>query len=152
MSLRYGLQSPRDLLEKLEADAAALEIEITSHGLFNFVVAAYHLCDWIKKDPAVPQSAKQAITSVRADKNIAVCRDLTNATKHFSLNIGHKRQVANDATSSMGFGVGRYGKGGFGVGEERIEVELMDGSTIGALDLKNNVVAIWTTFFKTHGI
>lgn len=152
MPLRYGLQSSRDLFEKLKADAAALEKEVTSYGLFNFVVAAYHLCQWIEKDPAVPKSAKQAVAAVRADQNIAVCRDLTNATKHFTLRGDYKNQVANAAISSVGFGIGRYGHGGFGVGEEKIEVELMDGSIIDVLDLKNNVVAIWTSFFQIHGI
>lgn len=152
MTLRFGLQSSKDLLQKIIAEGEMLEKEITSYTLFNFVTSAYHLCEWIEKDQSVPEAAKQAVTTVKTAQSIRICRDLTNATKHFNLKKGYKNQVASDATSSSGFGRGRFGCGGFGVGEEIIEIDLLDGSTIAVLNLKNSVIEIWKAFFQVHGI
>ena len=38
MSLTFGLQTPRDLLEKLKRDGSLLDDEVTSDRLFNFVI------------------------------------------------------------------------------------------------------------------
>jgi hypothetical protein len=79
-----------------------------------------------------------------------ICRDLANACKHFTLN--YPNAVTASAPSNRGFGVGRYGKGGYGLGEESIEVQLNDGTSFQCLDLVNNVIASWQSFFKSHGM
>ena len=58
MSLRYGLLTARDLFEKLERDFEVLDGQVTSDAVFNFVVTAYHLCEWITEDPSItPQES-----------------------------------------------------------------------------------------------
>jgi hypothetical protein len=151
-ALIYGLTSAKHLLEKLRREHARLNEEVTSDNFFNFVVTGYHLVEWVKKDPTVSQAAKNDLPSVRAASCIATCRDLTNASKHFALNANYQNQVANDAKSERGFGVGRFGKGGYGVGEEYICVELRDGSTIDALRLAKEVITEWESFFVRHAI
>ncbi|CAD7778095.1 MAG: hypothetical protein KIIPBIDF_00974 [Candidatus Methanoperedenaceae archaeon GB50] len=69
---------------------------------------------------------------------------------HFTLT--RRQPIVTSATSSRGYGVGRYGKGRFGVGEECIEIELSDGTKYGALDLVKGVLTKWRSFFKQHGI
>jgi len=54
MTLKYGLRSPRDLLEKLKRDAMLLDEDVTSDRFFNFVVTGYSLVDWAKERPFNP--------------------------------------------------------------------------------------------------
>lgn len=153
MPLTYGLSSICDLFEKLQRDAAALDEEITSDRLFNFVLTGYSMIDWIKNDPSVPTSAKDTAAIEKAlysDKWLKICGDLATASKHFKLT--KRIPITSSATSANGFGMGRYGKGGYGVGEENIVVELNDGTSIDCLDLVNGVQATWQRFFSTHGI
>lgn len=152
MTLTFGLTTVRDLFSKLERDADALDDEVTSDRLFNFVVTSYSLIDWIKNDPLVPASAKasSAIHGLYGDKWLKICGDLATASKHFTLTT--RVPVTAAATTAQGFGVGRYGKGGYGVGEEGIEVHLNDGTTLPCLDLAQGVITSWRAFFTIHGI
>jgi hypothetical protein len=149
MALTYGLLSARSLYEKLQRDAKALEEEVNSDRFFNFVVTGYSLIDWVKKDPSVPQRAQTAVNDIRRDPLIKTCRDLANASKHFTLDYP---PITSSATSEQGFGQGRYGRGGFGLGEESIEVTLTDGSSFDCLELVEGVMNTWKNFFSSHGI
>ena len=152
MTLTYGLSSVRDLFAKLQRDAAALDEEVTSDRMFNFVVTGYSMIDWVKNDSSVPATAKtaSAIKGLYNDKWLKVCGDLATASKHFTLT--SRVPITASATTAQGFGVGRFGKGGFGVGEESIEVHLNDSTTFHCLDLVNGVVGAWQAFFSAHGI
>jgi hypothetical protein len=152
MALTFSLLSVRDLFAKLQRDAAALEEEVTSDRLFNFVVTGYSMINWVEKDPKVPLAAKAvtAIRGLRKDRSLKICRDLANASKHFTLD--YPDPITASASSKRGYGVGRYGKGGYGVGEESIEVQLNDGTSVHCLDLVNDVIKSWQSFFEFHGI
>ena len=152
MSLTYGFRTARDLFKKLKHEAEILESEVTSDALFNFVVTAYHLCEWVERDPQVSKSAKADVPNIRKETWIAICRDIANASKHFSLNRSYKNQVVKNTESIQGFGFGRYGYGGYGVGEEDIVIELSDGSRYDALELKEQVISIWEKFFNKHNL
>lgn len=54
-----------------------------------------------------------------ADKWLRVCGDLATAAKHFELT--RRNPITSSATSRQGYGMGRYGKGGYGAGEESIK-------------------------------
>jgi len=152
MALTFGLASIRDLQAKLQRDAAALNEEVTSDSFFNFVVTGYSMIDWIKNDPSVPSTAKvQAIVqSLYNDRWLKVCGDLATASKHFTLS--KRTPITSSASSLCGFGVGRHGKGGYGVGEESIEVCLNDGTSFHCLDMVEGVLSSWQNFFSVHGI
>jgi hypothetical protein len=150
MPLTYGLQTAKELLEKLRRDAALLDEEVSSDRFFNFVVTGYSLIDWIKNDPAVPAAAKAAVSPLYSDPWLKVCGDLATASKHFILTT--RVPMTADASSNRGWGAGRFGKGGWGVGEESIAVKLNDGTTYSGLDLVKEVLQMWDRFFSTHGI
>jgi hypothetical protein len=152
MPLRFGLNSARELFEKLRFDAKEMDKAVNSYAFFNFVVTAYHLIEWVEKDPRIPKAGKKDVPSLRKDKSIAVCRDLANASKHFDLRKDYENQTAKDAVSSQGWGIGRYGHGAWGVGEESIRIELLEGKEIDALVLKEDVLDLWTSFFEKHGL
>jgi len=152
MSLTYGLKAPRDMLEKLNREHTQLKKEVSRDTLFNFVVTAYHITDWIKNDPSVSTTAKDELRSMYTNTYIAVCRDLANASKHFALDKNYKGLVTAKTSAISGYGVGRYGKGGYGVGEESIVVVLNDGQRFDALSLAQGVVDAWNGFFVKHAL
>ena len=129
---------------------ARLEAEVTSDTYFNFVITAYHLCDWIKADTTVPAGARAALGALRKQLPIRVCRDLANGSKHFQLT--YPDVIVADATCTTGFGVGRYGGGPFGVGEASIPVTLSDGTVLDGLGLARQATQLWRAFFAAHGM
>ena len=147
-----SLKSATDLLQKVRRDAGLLDEEITSDRFFNFVVTAYSLIDWIIHDPSIPIAAKTPteIDALRADQWLVICGDAAIGAKHFKLT----RRTPTVAKVSVisGWGIGRFGKGKFGIGEEHITVHMPDGRVFGALDLVAGVLTTWQTFFARHGI
>lgn len=151
-ALTYSFQSAKDMLEKLRREHQRLQTEVTGDNFFNFVATGYHLAEWVERDPSIPGPAKSDLASVRAGTCIATCRDLTNASKHFRLNSNYQNQVTSNAKSERGFGVGRYGMGGYGGGEESITIELLDGRTFNALEMSDEVLQEWEAFFNRHAL
>lgn len=144
--LTYGLKSARGLLEKLKRDGKLLEQQINTDRFFNFVITAYHLCDWAAKELSIERNQ----LSIWGNIDIKICKDIANASKHFKLN--YEATVAKKVDSKRGYGIGRYGKGNYGEGEEGINITLSDGSVINALELKNSVIELWTSFFDEHNL
>ena len=151
MSLTFGLNSFGDLRAKLDRDAAKLkDEEVSADNFFNFVVTGYSMIDWIKNDPAVPLPAKHAVQSLYGDPWIRICRDLANASKHFVLTAPNPAVATT--TVEQGFGAGRFGAGGWGVGEQSIQVKLSDGSSYDCLAVVTGVTNSWRVFCSTHGV
>ena len=140
--LPLPLSSSRDLFEKLKRDAALLNEEVTTDQFFNFVITGYSLIDWVRKDPEITGVDVQALYS---NPVLKICGDLANAGKHFELD--KRSPVTKSVSSKQGWGVGRYGRGGYGVGEEEITIELNDGTQISFLGFVRDVVAVWAAFF-----
>jgi len=147
-----SLRSAADLLQKVRRDAALLDDEVTSDRFFNFVVTAYSLIDWIDHDPTVPIAAKAPaeLAALRADQWLLLCGDAATGAKHFKLT--RRTPTAAKVSVALGFGVGGYGKGKWGVGEEHITVHMPDGRVYGALELVRGVLDTWAAFFARHGI
>ncbi len=147
-----SLRSAADLLQKVRRDAALLDDEVTSDRFFNFVVTAYSLIDWIDHDPTVPIAAKAPaeIAALRADQWLLLCGDAATGAKHFKLT--RRTPTAVKVSVASGFGVGRYGKGKWGIGEEHITVHMPDGRVYGTLELVRGVLDTWAAFFSRHGI
>lgn len=151
MPLTPGFNTIHDMLAKLERDADLLVNDaVTSDRFLNFVLTGYSMIDWVKNDPTVPAGAKVARISLYSNQALKICGDLANAGKHFSLTT--RTPITKDATTEIGYGVGRYGLGGYGEGEEEIQIELNDGTALNALDLVRDVISEWKTFFAAHGI
>lgn len=48
-TISYGISKPKDVLEKLQHDANELKYPYNPHYIFNFIVTAYSLSQWIEK-------------------------------------------------------------------------------------------------------
>lgn len=146
----FAIHTARDLHAKLGRDASSLHDEVSSDRLFNFFVTAWSLVDWIKRDDSVPAGAKAARDTIRTDPLLQVCRDLANGCKHHT--ITRYDSSTERTVSTSGFGLGRFGKGAFGIGEESVVVVMKDGTRYPVLQLVDDVAERWRLFFEKHSI
>jgi hypothetical protein len=143
MSLRYGLQTARDLFDKLQRDVQLLDEEVTSDRMFNVVVTARHLAEWIEKESGIDR-----INELRDTDLFNTCRDIADASKHFELSEDMAKQTRVDEVSSeRGFGLGRHGKGGFGVGQESISIKVKSQDPVNALEFARRLIDLYRPFF-----
>jgi hypothetical protein len=148
--MSIGLNTALDLYAKVLRDRAVVQDRVTPDALFNFVVTGHSLCEWVRKDPTLPQAARAAVDQFEAtDEWIRACRDLANGNKHFA--IDRYQPVVEHADAASGYGVGRFGVGPFGEGEWRIMIS-WDNVTHDALELVANVTKAWEEFFTRCGV
>ncbi len=148
--MSIGLDTASDLFRKVERDRTALEREVTPDAVFNFVVTAHALCDWVQKDPTLSRTAKLgAVDLARTNEWLRACRDLANGSKHFTIDRYHP--LVEHADAASGYGRGRYGVGAYGGGEWCITIS-WDGNTYKALDLVARVCEAWTAFFQDQAM
>ncbi len=87
MELPNDLRTPRDLFGKLKREADRFRADPSADHLFNFMVTAWHLQEWVQKGPARTCSAVEASRrALRATDRIQMCKDIANASKHVELN------------------------------------------------------------------
>lgn len=146
MPLTPGFADVYDLFEKLKRDAALLDEEVTRDRFFNFAVTGWSMVDWVRYDNSLPAHLRNAasINRIYSDNWIKICGDIANSLKHFELD--RREPITRSATSSSGYGLGRYGKGPFGIGEESIEIVLNDGTRYKSAEFVDAVVSFWRTF------
>jgi hypothetical protein len=149
MTLTFGLQTPRDLLEKLKRDAALLGAKVTGDRFFNFVVTGYSLIDWIKNGDSIPATVKTAVLAMYREPWIKICGEIANASKHFKLN---KPNLITSKVEPVEYGFGlRYGEA-WGLGGHGMRIELNDGTFLSHVTFVENVVNVWEMFFRSHGL
>lgn len=76
----FQLQSPLDLLDKMEHDFQRLsQNPVDVCAAFDFFVAAAHLPEWLGKAKCSPGQAKKPSSKALRD----ICHQLANGAKHF---------------------------------------------------------------------
>lgn len=148
MALTYSLRTAADLYAKLKRDAAALDEEVSSDNAFDFLVTAHHLEEWIRKDPTTRGPIAERLAALKPNSYLTLCSDLANASKHF---VQGRKGAIEEVHGDQGFGMGRYGKGSYGVGEESITIHLADGTSLSILDLSNEVMKFYGQVFDDLG-
>ena len=102
----FGLESCRDLLCKLEWEINSLsnapkdDVENLMYGTYNAFVTAWHMCDWTWESMIEEQritlwndwgletvcTKSEFIGELRVrDRNLAICREIATASKHFKI-------------------------------------------------------------------
>jgi len=152
MSLTFDFQGARDLFEKLKRDGEAITTRGNGDSAFNFCVTAYHLLEWIRKDPLASGISSSEISALQEHKLLRACRDLANASKHFRLKTGYKNQVVKDSSvQSQGWGNGPWGSMPWG-GGDFIVIELSDGSSYYLDQFRDGVLGLYEAFFADHSL
>ena len=144
MSLTYSFQTASDLYAKLKRDANALLGEVSGDHAFNFFVTAYHLAEWIQKDPSVHSDVKDRMTTASQSVPYRLCKDLANASKHF---VQRGKHEAKRTDVAQGYGAGRYGVGAYGIGEESIAITRKDGSQRTILEFREQIMQLYSVVF-----
>ena len=81
---------------------------------------------------------------------LCVCQDVANGNKH--MKITFYTPPTADVSSKQGYGVGRFGKGGYGIGEQQIAITMTDGTTFDALGVVRAVTKLWEEFYARHAL
>jgi hypothetical protein len=145
MSLVYGFSRPKDLLDKLRRERDRLDaavkrqddIEIADY-LFNMVVTAFHIKDWLIQNQQGQNYTKSDVEEyITQTKALSTCRDLCNTGKHFI--IDRYFPQTQDVYSSLGASM-------------VIKVSLSDGTKYKAVELANQAIDAWDVFFNQYTI
>lgn len=143
-------ETPTDHLAKLRRlRDRMLTKEMHRDDFDDFCKTAWHLIELVERSSSADRLTKRKATALRSEHAFAVCEYLGNMGKH-----GRTRPTAVQRAKfsvieiSVGFGQGRFGMGGFGVGEQSIVVRFVDGTEANALDLVEEVMAKWEAILR----
>lgn len=163
MSLRFHYVVPGDLLKKLEREAARLfdaasssQKESMCDHFFNFCVTAHAIRDWVINSEGLTN--KQSFHD-RCNKSqeLAACRDIANANKHFELE-EKRNSVARGTVVSRSsvLDVFEDANGRVFASEPRETIELsvvIDGRLPQeSSQFSRLVINAWEEIFKEYGI
>lgn len=165
MSLRFHYVVPGDLLKKLEREAARLfdatsssQKESMCDHFFNFCVTAHSIRDWVINSEGLKNKDLQNFHE-RCNKfqELAACRDIANANKHFALE-ENRNSVAKGAVVSRSsvLDVFEDANGRLFASEPRETIELsvvIDGRPPQeSHQFSRLVINAWEEIFKEFGI
>ena len=155
MSLTFGLETPRDLLEKAHRELAVLESAAMmqdetqmADALFNFAVTAYHVKDWLEHHFSRTRSSVDVDAYVARNPALLICRDLCNAGKHVVLEYKPVTEAVLASTGSTPAGLAMDGSRSDPV--YRVVIVHKDGSVLDAVELATQAVNAWERFFAAH--
>ncbi|MCZ7625755.1 MAG: hypothetical protein M5R38_07855 [Candidatus Methylomirabilis sp.] len=146
MSITFQLTSPVDLFEKLRREAARLDQGVSADNVFNFAVTAWHLYEWLKKKPGTWAPEQEAdLDTIRKSEYLQICRDIANASKHYSLTY---TPTAKDIVHVPG-GIGRTKLGVSRLGKAKDTIDIKtDVGRYEIINLKNRVIELYEAFFR----
>ena len=155
MSLIPGFSNPRDLFEKLKRDAQKLDTSTSADSLFNFVITAWHLQEWVENGPAQSDTRlRTAIRDLRDADELQICRSLANSSKHFKLRPGSDAGVTGIEIEIISEGAipGRMRPGYIVLGSVPQEEQVIsrNGSRVRVNSFVTRVIAIYEDFFMEH--
>jgi hypothetical protein len=167
---RLGLDSPTDLLAKLRWEIVQLglpidEQAVASYRAFNCAVTAWSISDWVWKSASADLRRRLRAESPKPDANdaecfasllrqqsreLAICQQLANGSKHFVLDKYNDKTVSSYRTASVSFFLSD-------TGEEHIEhthgVFVETGTHVYSdLGLFTRAHDYWRKFFMHYGI
>lgn len=141
---------PLEHLRKLRRIVARLgSQEMHVDDLDDFCKTAWHLVELVEKNPDSTRDMKRRASRLRADPDIVLCQYVATVEKHAE----SKPEVAARAglrtvSVRQGWGVGRFGKGAWGVGEQSVTFELEDGTERNAIAFAAAVLRKWEAVFE----
>jgi hypothetical protein len=118
--------------------------------IYAFFLNCYHLKDWIRHDPAVPEQVRNKVEShINANTSLRLCADICNSLKHLRLD-RTPRSVENPTFGKKCFAVG------LGPGlPTTIALKYVIDTNSGPLDaftLATECVTDWDRFLSANGL
>jgi hypothetical protein len=136
----FSLQTPQDLLAKLEHDFKRhRKNPIDTYAAFDFVVTATQLHDWARRS-GISERPTEALHQLV----FKVCGDLGNGAKHFAM---RQRRPEGHSIAEARYGEATYGDARYGgalvVALSEAEASVYGQPTITVLELAAMVLAYW---------
>jgi hypothetical protein len=91
LDIRAGVTGYRDQLDRTRRFLDRLDRPYPSvvdyqDDVFAFFQNCWHLKDWIRNDPLIPEDQKQRLKqAAEGSRTLAICNDMANGTKHLEL-------------------------------------------------------------------
>jgi hypothetical protein len=106
---RDQLDRVRRYLDRVRAQESPRYVIDYQDDVWSFFQNCWHLKDWVKHDPLIPERQKHQIKlAVEASRVLAVANDIANGTKHLELydprapaEYAHTRLNTTDAVSQV---------------------------------------------------
>jgi hypothetical protein len=166
---RLGLNGPTDLLAKLHWEIVQLglpvdEEAVASYRAFNCAVTAWSICDWVwsaaapdlrerfrAESPNAKANGSEPLASLlRAQsRELAICQQLANGSKHFILDKHNDEAVSSYRTPSVSFYLSKNGESRT-VPTHGVFIEDSD-RICSDLGLFSRAHDYWHDFFKRYG-
>lgn len=114
--------------------------------LWAFFQNSWHLKDWIKHDPSISKDSRDRILkAAEASKDLQVCADLANRSKHFKLTNKRRDAEVTSRNISVFPGANRPS-------ESTHIITLDDGSQLVAQELAERVMVVWGQIIAAEGL
>lgn len=132
------------MLDKAHREHARLKGCVDIDNVFNFMVTANHIRDYVERLGSVPQALLQ---SFLADQDLRDCRDLCDKGKHVRLT---RRADPSTRVMSSHIGAGYVGEMMVGAGDTWLLES--SGRTVDIERLAERVMQKWGHFFSIHNL
>jgi hypothetical protein len=141
--------SAEQLLEKLRRLVARLDKhKMHADDITDFCLTAWHMVEWAGRSPE--REVRKRAHRLRFDPDIALCRLVANREKHPEARLEEEERANfSEAKVERAWGLGRFGKGSWGVGEQRITFKLNDGTERDAREFARALLAKWENVFES---
>jgi len=118
--------------------------------LWSFFQNCYHLKDWIKNDLDIGDGIRKTVEKfVQSNKELRICADLANRSKHLELN-EPPREDAKVTSRSVTIYAPTAGSDSVGTSTCEHTITLGDGSKRIALDVARKAVKAWESFLSEN--
>jgi hypothetical protein len=136
----FELRTPRQLLEKLEADADRLRSlgpisKQAQYAAFDFFVTAEHLPEWLANTPGAD------LKTLRSYPDGDLVSHVANGAKHFHVDPNRHNAVQDTHAHSGAFQADAFQSDAFDV--DRLIIERADGRIEPVLDIVDRVLEYW---------
>lgn len=158
--LNYWYNSARDLFGKVYRDKDKLHESVNSQdheriadAIFNFVVTAYHVRDWLKQEAITSFIPQDVDNYVNHNKVLSICADLCNGSKHRILTKSLKSTATGTGNSPLKVSMTSITcSSSIAVTGFTPVIDTLEGNQYDILSWADQVVSTWEDFFTRHGI
>jgi hypothetical protein len=140
--------TPRQMLEKAKREYQKLGESLDSDNIFNFFVTAYHVVDHIKKLATIP---KEDMNKLYSNPDFKKCKYICNKSKHRVLSKGDDEFITYRRPGAV-YGEAVFGESVYGGERAYFIIDKNEQININVLELGQEIIDLWETFFKEHNI
>jgi hypothetical protein len=117
--------------------------------VYAFIQSVYHMKDWIKNDPALPNKITGAVEKyINKTRCLGISADICNASKHATLTTSRSNESPDVKTRSFGLGLME----GLTPAIYVLYQITADGGSVGLHTFAQECLDAWDAFLRQHGL